>query len=435
MLKTYHLHMKKSGGTSLNEWLNDTVAFDHAMPAGWDKTLFRWYRNKGISKGRCHSSVSRAVWNFFDVIHSHENFLPGRCVGSSVIAIFRDPIARSMSLFFDDASLLESDFVHKRPFEVLFHRDCISFPFADIRKKWGASAIFLCQYCDPMCRVFLNHKVSFREFFRLSPSERFERALASIDQNVDAFGLTEQMEKTVHRFSQVLGVYPKSTLPKFNLGRPHKTEFTEEDRRYLASITVADRMLYQALSHRFEKLDVQYSVDDFERHKLAGAMGRVETRKKDGKLIYDMNAALIGDGFWGRDSRGTPEVCRWTGPGDDSVIYLPSPPVARVRISLEVRGWLSAEARSSFSAKVWGAPVEPTFSAGEDLADMVTFLGVPRDGVLKLELHVVAKTDEECGHPNSDSRRKGALINKIIIQPYNKRASSSPTHESVSAYA
>lgn len=419
--RVYHLHIRKTGGTSLNEWLDDMVPFERAMPPGWDKSLFLWYRDKGIWKGRCHKSVSRACWDFFDIIHAHENFLENRAEHSSVLSVFRDPIARSISLFYDDASLIASDLVRKRPIAIAFHRDCISRPFEEVRRKWHRRGLFLSRYSDPMCAALVSPEISRLAFFRMSPNERFDRALASIDRNIDAFGLTEQMEKTAHHFSQILGLYPKTTLPKFNIGRPHKTEFTEADRRYLESITLADRMLYEALSRRFEKIDVRYSVDDFERHKLAEAMQRVETRKKDGKIIYDMNAALIGDGFWGRDSRGKPDVCRWTGPGDNSVIYIPAAPAPRVKISVEVRGWLCGEARSSFCVRVWGKPVEHTFSPGENLANIATFFGTPRNGILKLEFHIPAKTDDECGHPNSDGRRKGALINRIVIRGVENR--------------
>jgi hypothetical protein len=415
--KIYHVHIHKTGGTSLNEWLDDCVSYDRALSADWAAALIEWYRSKGLSLARCCASVAYACWDFFDVLHGHENILPQRPANAIVLTVLRDPVARAISLFHDLASLTESDFAHKRPAAIALHRDCLAMPFAALRQKWGKSRVFREIFNDSVCRLFLVHYVPYRDFLRMAPEERFRRALANIERQVDAFGVAEQMDKTVRHFSQVLGLYPKASLPKVNVGRPPKTEVSSEDRRYLESITVGDHMLFNHLLEKFDNIQVDYSVEAFEKDKLQDAMQRVEIKQVKERIIYGMSAALIGDGFWGRDSRGEPDCCRWSGPGDDSVLYVPSFHTPLVKIAIDVRGWQSPLVRSCFRVKVWGEPVEHTFTAGQDLADVVRLRGSPRDGVLKLEFHAPGTIDEECGRPFADGRRKGFSINRIVIEP------------------
>ena len=249
----------------------------------------------------------------------------------------------------------------------------------------------------------------------MAPEERFARAADAIEKEIDALGITEEMDKTIHYFAQTLGLYPRTILPRLNVRSGQKSAFTDDDRRFLELVTVGDRMLYEHFKRKFDRVRVDYTVEAFEKAQLKEAMGRVEVKRVPGRIVYDMHAALIGDGFWGRDSRGTLDCCRWTGPGDDSALYIPSLDKPTVSVAIEVRGWLSSDARSGFRVAIWGEPVNHRFERGENLADVVRFLGRPRNGVLKLEFHVPAQTDEEVGNPNSDGRRKGMLISCIVV--------------------
>jgi hypothetical protein len=415
--KIFHAHIPKTAGTSLNEWLDDCVSFAYAKPASWEGDMQQWLKKNGVRGCRIWRAVAETSWDLFDVLHTHENMLPLRPPNSIVLTVLRDPVARSISLFHDQASLTEGDFIHKRPVAVAFHRDCLVLPFSELFKKWSTFRVFRFRYDDFTCRIFLYHDVSYRDFVRMSGEERFWRALTKIERQVDAFGVAEQMDKTVRHFSQVLGLYPKTTLPRVNVGRSPKTAITAEDRRCFESLTVGDRMLYDRLTAKFDKIQVNYTVEDFERDKLRDAVQRIEVKRTTRQIIYKMSAALIGDGFWGRDSRGKPDCCRWSGPTDDSVLYVPAFRTPLVKITIDVRGWMSPEARSTFRVKVWGEPAKYEFAPRKDIADVVTFRGAPREGILKLEFHAPARTDEECGHPFSDGRRKGLSINRIVIEP------------------
>jgi len=90
-------------------------------------------------------------------------------------------------------------------------------------------------------------------------------------------------------------------------------------------------------------------------------MQRVKLTRSGRQMIYKMSAALIGDGFWGRDSRGRPDCCRWTGPGDDSVLYVPSFDEPIVEVAMDVRGWIAPEARADFRVKIWDEAVDHRF--------------------------------------------------------------------------
>ena len=145
--KIYHFHIPKCAGTSLNEWLDDCVSFEKARPPQWHGPVLTWLKGRGIAPRRAWTPVIRMSWDLFDVIHGHNNFLPERPQGSVTLTVLRDPISRSKSLFLDLATLKESDFAHKPPSLISFHRDCLAMPIAEIGRKWTG---------HPAIEVFLS---------------------------------------------------------------------------------------------------------------------------------------------------------------------------------------------------------------------------------------------------------------------------------------
>ncbi len=418
--KVYHAHIPKTAGTALNSWLNDSASSERVKPDEFDGELSRWLRVKGFPEGRSADAVADVCWNIYDVLHGHRNIIQGRTADSTILTTLRDPVARSISLFFDFASIKEEVlatlyYVSSQNLE--YRRDCTRLTFTELRKKWSENRVFLGQHQDFMCRYLTNHKIRrAEEFFQLTPLERFQRALQVLDQEIDAIGVTEDMDKSILYFSEVLCRYPVRSLPRYNPGRPKTSEITPADRAYLDSITVGDQLLWKHYKRRFDSLDVNYSVEIFESKNLGKALQAIEMRRVNGKWAYDMNMALVGDGFWGRDSAGTKACRRWSGPLQDSVLYLPTLVDGPIDITLYVQGWQGRESRSSFGVRVWGTPVEHEFNSGPCVDDLVTFRARPRQGVIKLNFYAETRTDEECGKSESDGRRKGFSL-KCITMP------------------
>ena len=414
--KVYHAHIPKTAGTSLNSWLDDGVATERAKPDEFDGELVRWYKARGIPGFRSARTISASCWDLYDVIHGHRNLLQVRPPGSIVLTVLREPVARSISLFFDLAAHDDEKISHLDGATLAYRRDCIEFPFAHVREKWSNSPLFFGQHVDYMCRFFLRNEAPGKLFYDLDPHERFRRARAYVDSEVTAFGLTEQMDKSILHFSRTLARYPVSSLPRYNLGRPKTSEITADDRRYLESVTSADRMLWEHCVRRFEDLRIDYSLETFEAVNLKRALEAVVLTRSDDRFVYDMDAAFVGDGFWGRDSPGGDSCRRWSGPSDDSVLYLPWPHAGEAAVSLNIAGWMHRDARSSLAMKVWGEPVAASVSPGRDLADVVRFRARPRGGALKLEFHCAAKTGEEAESKESDTRRRGFSLHSITLQ-------------------
>ena len=415
MTKIYFAHIPKSGGTTINAWLDDAVSYEKAMPGDFRGGLTKWFAQSGIGRQRGEKAVSNICWEIFDVIHGHDNNLAERTQDTVVVTIFRQPVERCISLFYDQASLSEAHLKNESRRARIYYRDCRSESFSTIRAKWSKFRAFQEIYADQVCRHFLSSTTSFREFCALSPRARFERAVEKIEQDVNGVGFTESMEKTAGLFSKTLGLYPVSSLPRLNLGRPKTTPITDEDRQYLASINVADQLLYDYFRKRFDDAKVDYSAEDFERDRLPDAIKRVAVRSFEGHLLYDMNAALLGSGFWGRDGAGQKDCCRWTGPENDSTLYIPACRDGENIVDLLVRGWMSGENRASLEIKVWGEPVAHKFLPAPKLADIVRFRASPRNGILKLQFHCRALTDDECLRALSDGRRKGFAISHIKV--------------------
>jgi hypothetical protein len=421
LTKLLHMHVPKTAGTSVNSWLEDAVSFEKAKPDRFDGLLDHWFRENGIVSQRSIHANCLVCWDLFDVLHGHRNFLPERPANAIVLTVLRDPVQRAISQHHDMASLKEHDFRHMtNPNTLEFHRDCITMSFTELRGKWSTrETTFTGHYVDYMCRIFLSRDHRLKEFMSLAPKKRFEGAFGIITASGMTVGITEQMEKSVHLFSKLIGVYPARNLPKYNVGRSVGRPMTTDDIAYLRSITAGDQMLYDHFRKEFDAIEVAYSVADFERDRLPDAMRRVEVAEAKGFKVYGMNAALIGEGFWRRDGAGRPECCRWSGPGDDATIYIPAYASGEVVVEAFVVGWMSAAARASFAVRAWDQPVKHRFALmhSRSFADVAIFRAAPRDGVLKIQFHCDAKTDEECGHRRSDGRRKGFALREVRMKP------------------
>ena len=413
--KVYHAHIPKTAGTSLNAWLDDSVSADRAKPDGFDGELVRWFKAYGVPGIRSEKTIFASCWDIYDVLHGHNNMSNARTDNSIVVTVMRDPLARSISLYYDLASLSEDKLKHMKGPVLSYRQDCLKMSFNDIRNKWSHSILFQRQYLDYMCRFFMRNDFSFETPFKMSSEERFRSAAAIIERDVTAYGVTEQLGKTVHRFSQVLGLYPRKSLPRYNLGRPKTSEITSDDKLFISTLTVGDRMLWEHYTNKLGDMSVDYSVENFESAKLGEAIKAVRLMEHREGVAYGINAAFIGDGFWGRDSARGAECRRWSGPEDDSVLYLPWTQAAPVDVALHVSGWSSPDARSSFSVRGWSAPLKHSFSSGGEVADIVRFRAIPRNGVLKLQFHSLARTDEEVGNPVSDGRRKAFSLKSIVL--------------------
>ena len=402
----------------MNSWLDDAVSFNRAKPGTFDGYLDLWLRDHGVASDQSIHANCKCCWELFDVLHGHRNMLPEKPANAAALTVFRDPVSRTQSQFHDLAAHTEADFRHIRsPSALEFHKDSLKMSFADLGQKWGGRHPFQSLFVDYMCRIFLSRSHRFLEFMALSPRERFESSRALIESRVDAFGFTEKMGHTIQHFSQVLGLYPRRSLPQYNVRKSKKTAITSEDKKYIKSITTADQMLYDYFFAKFERLNIAYSVEDFEKHKLPDAIQRVEVERSDGRITYDMNSALLGEGYWGRDGAGRPECCRWSGPEAESTLYIPSPPQGEVLVELIISGWMSADSRASMRIKAWDNIVEHRIVSADNGAEAVRFRALPRDGVLKLQIRSVAKTDEECRRKLSDGRRKGFALSQISLAP------------------
>jgi len=157
--KVYHAHIPKTAGTSLNSWLNDSVSVDRAKPDDFDGVLTRWLKTRGIPGIRSAATVSASCWEIYDVLHGHRNLMHGRNSDSIVLTLFREPVARSISLFYDLASLNENDLAHLSGQTLAYRQDCLQLSFAEVRKKWSQSLLFLGQHLDYMCRFFLRDEL------------------------------------------------------------------------------------------------------------------------------------------------------------------------------------------------------------------------------------------------------------------------------------
>jgi len=414
--KIFHAEMPGAGDAGLGAWLDDGVPLGAAAPATLLGDLEQWYRARGVGELRSRRPVAMAGWNLFDVVHAERNILALRPPGAFVLTLLRDPVERAISLFRQHASAGEPEAIGRRPLQAAYRRDCANLPFAQVLGKWSRHAVFRWFYEDYVCRFFIGDDLPFRQFLRLPASERAERGLANFDKQVDAFGFIERMDKTVLNFSRLLGLYPRPRWPELDGRQASNAEFSSRERGDIEAMNGGDRILHDRLLARFDAMRVDYAVEDFERKHLANAMGRVDMASVKGRMIYTARAALFGDGFWPREGEGASTGKRWSGPQDDSTLYVPSFAAPAVSVSVHVREWANSAARASFRVAVWGEPTPHVFEPAAGASEIVRFRAAPRDGVLKLQFHAAADREAEREPPAPEERRKGFSFTRIAVE-------------------
>ncbi len=414
--KIGHVHIPKTAGTSVNSWLDDLVSFERARPAVFPTRFAEFMRDHNVPVDVANELCSELSWKAYDIVHGHRDLIRAAPEGAFLFTFLRDPIQRAWSQYFDHSRLQEHDYAHLSKAFQRYHRAVRAHSFSQSLKTLRNEPVLREIYEDRQCRALVSWKYSLDAFHELSPRQRFEEAAEALTDKIDFAGIQEDVPRSMRALAAALGACPAQQVRHLNVVE-RRTKAGEDEavaNAILAEMNQADQMLYDFATERSQAslaAAESYDEEDFESH-YAHARVTALAKIVGNTGLYTMNHPLIGTGFSGRDSAGTEECCRWTGPGTRSVIYLP---FTGNRLRIFIRGWIDDAVRESFRLRVNGQPVDFSFEKQEGAEDVAVFQ--PSKGAapyLKIEMEV-ARTfkDQELGRPGGDTRSKGASIWRI----------------------
>lgn len=443
-----HLHLHKTGGTSLNRWLDTLVPAVKARPAArrldlecgdplaaplFDDRARRW----ASARLQMHAAVAipgrqatfsppqamrqfvlfsergrdaRAYWN---VIHDHCPAVTTADPSAYRVVVLRDPLDRFLSFIRDWRRLSESDLSVLPPAAIALRRAAIDSDADDVVRcavETGLLASFM--QCTPLVSAAIHslpHDV-------LAECGAEPRALATraLDSLFDLVGVAERLDDVARCIARDVGVCPVDSLGRFNRGvaDPERDALSSGSLAILEEAFAIDRELHQRATAMLQaRLEPSYCEADFETRHLERRLEQLTPRFADGGREFSLNDAIVGCGFHGREAADTEQVTVWTGPGTRTVLYLPVPTDERLLVSMDIGGSIQPAVGASLRIRVDGE--------ARDFQRIPHRGGIERIVVpvrttrpyCKVELLVDRTlTPAEAGRADSDGRRLGIAL-------------------------
>lgn len=413
--RIYYYHLKKCGGSTLNQWL-DTLTDDERTQSSallGMSFLGPELSNWGGGGTSYDASITRAWFHWTDVIHSHgalRQYVPDK---TFCFTILRDPVRRLVSQI--------SDWQRLTPADTMDHPPEIREYVEDSRRM--ALSAFLEKHAEGGGRLYLdNHLTRSLAAGRMGglvedvadPERLCEIALQSLENDYHLVGLTEQLDLSRNAFCGMVGLVPAAKIPTINMTR--KSDGSGPDtrgaREMLKRLTRVDRIVYdracQLFEQRHRKTAERYDAAEFEALHAGGLLHQLRGIHRAGATSYSVRQPLVGSGFHGRDGAGLASCAVWTGPETRTTLYIPTPANMSLSLLVWIRGYVDGRQREQLRVRADGKTVAHHFAVAEGYADLLV---IPtrsgRDFVrLELEIDEVLESGEP-GEEQYDSRERG----------------------------
>lgn len=443
--KIFHLHIPKAAGTTVNLWLENLA---HALACRPYAFNLRWGEDmaEGIAIHRDlsdppaslptfditgrddatpedifrkqidHYTFSRYSWANFDVIHGHVSIHRLRPPGAFVFSLLRDPMARAVSQLIDLMSLTVGDFVrdphgHRPALQMVLEQG-----FEAALAHYPDHRAFQAFFEDKQCRILLQEEIGFREFQAMTPEQRAQAAIATLDAECDFVGVQEHLVDSLTVLSSILGLCPPRSLHRSN-DRPHMAHlrnFSPAVLQWMAERSRGDQILYAHALERFAAHAAAHGDYDAARFEALHAESRcaeLSPVRIGRAFVFDMNMAIVGSGFHAREGQLTVDCARWTGPETDLILYFPVPADTDLHLRIYTKGWTDWSLRETLRVSVDDEVRPHRFEHPPRLAEAIVVDARSNRSWIKVTVAIAAtSSDAERGIESTDRRKKGFAL-------------------------
>lgn len=386
-----HLHLHKTGGTSLNRWLDTLVPAVRARPAErrldiesgdplaasligdrarqWAST--RMHLQAACPPAACphtcpppqpmrqfvlFSERGRDARAYWDVIHDHCPAVVKPDPSAYHVVVLRDPLDRFLSFVRDWRRLTESDLSVLPPAALALRRAALDS---------GADGVVRCAVETGLLASFMQcTSLAAAAIYGLPDDvladcgpDPFALATRALDSLFQLVGVAERLDDVARCIARDVGVCPLDSLGRSNQGvaDPDRDTLSAGSRAILEDAFAIDRELHRRAAAMLQaRLEPGYCEAEFEARHLERRLERLTPRFTAGRREFSLNDAIVGCGFHGREAADTDQVTVWTGPGTRTVLYLPVPADERLLVSLDIGGVIQPAVGASLHIRVDG---------------------------------------------------------------------------------
>lgn len=440
-----HFHMKKTGGTTINNWLNMLVPASNARPADRGERFFPAAKVSSRCVGALledtasfhpvmrtdfdwddartpheraetfllHSEYGREARAMWDILHDHSPSLVTTDTSLYRFVVLREPMSRLTSYVRDWRRLSEKDLIGLAPEAQAMCRTAM----------YDDADTFVCRHArDRSLREMTQTHILMtaalhglpRDYLAMCDPAPLSLASRAMDSLFDLVGVVECLDDVVRCIARDVGACPVECLGRWNQGvaDARRDSLSEEAISILRELLADDFALYrQARQMLAARLAPAYGLADFEENHLASRLRQLMPRYEAGQRWFSLNDQIVGCGFHGREAAGTANVTVWSGPENRAMLYLPVPPRERLDLLVDIGGYIHPSVGESLRVRVDGQP-RPFIRTS--VCGRLERLIVPIESTrayCKLELLLdKTYTPAEAGHAGTDARRLGVAL-------------------------
>jgi hypothetical protein len=438
--KIIHYHIAKTGGTTLNNWLDTLVPSNRARPAerGPEFTasfpdaswLIQTVGSRQSSLQLGDVQLGREARSCWDVIHDHNPGVVTARGNAYQIVILRHPVERFKSCLRDWRRLGDHDVAAAPERERDIRQAARELAADEFVHQFGDHPVFKEAFHDSQMHSLRNAALHALSRSRLAACEAetrddgdgseqaFDLALAktALLEVFDLVGVTESLDLVARCLARDLGATPPPLLDRHNatIADSSRDLLSEASRQRLMACNQSDLALYHAAQIRLAELSQRpYDEAAFEAEGLPVRLAQLSPKRTTDGRSFSMNDQIVGAGFHGRDARDTNMVNVWTGPGNRSILYMPVPPDEYLSVFLDIGGYMENTAagfhRSAVRIVCDGVDTAFFKQPAEGLCERVILPIRTTRPFVKIEIILIGDTctAKEIGLPPDDVRRRG----------------------------
>lgn len=391
--RIYYYHLKKCGGSTLNQWLDTLESDERRFDPPWMGSWMSGYADNeaALEAAAQEKRVATSLFYWSDIVCTHAALRPYVPKGTFSFTMLREPVARLVSQVKDWRRLRSHDVVGSPDHIQRCVADCRRLPLKEVllHHGYGTGRLFLNNY---MTRALAAGRIGRLALDIADPARLLDVALQSLESDYDFIGLTEQHQDSRNALCALLGLPAARVIPRVNQSENIEGDAkeVEEALPVLHALTAIDAVVYERARHLFENryasLARSYTDADFEARYATETVGAQAPRHAFGAARLSVCDPIIGAGMHGRDGPGTPDCAVWTGPERTATLYMPVPPHLPLDILVWIRGYACESLRETLQVRVDGKPVCHELVPEQNYADLLVVRGCTDRAFIRLDL-------------------------------------------------